>query len=174
MGLSLRKALRILGNQRKAAWKWWLEQSLSSLYDKPSILQHSILGKEGEGADLARLHGVISSIISCSISVLAVQLKGCHLIWGRGKLRGGQCSLLWLLFKTVLESLLSIWRSVGTAGCEPTLWCLALSYRLIWSTDATCQAWKQTAIRFPRWVHITELFPEQIHHFHSNCHCLLL
>lgn len=43
------------------------------------------LGKKG-GGDLAKLHSVISSIISCSIAVLALQLKGCHSIWGIGQI----------------------------------------------------------------------------------------
>lgn len=45
------------------------------------------LGKRGEGADLAQLHGVISSIISCSISVLAVQLERMSLNLGTGQIK---------------------------------------------------------------------------------------
>lgn len=47
------------------------------------------LGKKeggGGGADLVKLHSVISSIISCSIAVLALQLEGCHSIWGIGQI----------------------------------------------------------------------------------------
>lgn len=49
---------------------------------------------EGKGADLAKLHAVISSIISRSIAVSDVQIRGCLSIWGSGILRGGQCHLL--------------------------------------------------------------------------------
>lgn len=104
MGLSLRAALRILGNQRKAAWKWWLEQSLNSLvleaFNSPA------LGKErGEGADLAKLHSVISPIISRSIAASDIQLRGCLSIWGSGILRGGQCHLLLCFFSAGISAL---------------------------------------------------------------------
>ncbi|KAK2917440.1 hypothetical protein Q8A73_004186 [Channa argus] len=63
----------------------WSKASSRWCY-KPSVLQLSILGKQGQRVGLAQLHRLISSIISCPIAVSGAQLKGCHSSLGMGQI----------------------------------------------------------------------------------------
>lgn len=136
MGLSLRKALRILGNQRKAAWKWWLEQSLNSLWHyKPSILP-AIHPLEREGGVAVeeqtwhRPHSVIPLHYFLLHRRSSRTIRRMSLNQGNGG-RIERRSVSPTIVASPFQDGAGIprcphWRSVGAVGGEPALQRLAL------------------------------------------------